>query len=673
MGTNIVFTPALQAPIGLMPSTGAVACVGNSSGGGAFAAVQPPQGALLFVTAAPSMALGVGTQAGAVGLAGQQAAVTQRAATLRNPAVGGVGLAGQAPVVAVTTSQLSANLIYSDNVKGPNWQGDASFGTGSAVNYQDTTHPQSGHTYSIAVPANTVWQPQSTNWDGSLGGGFGADISPYVGLQFDLWTANPTHQFDMQAHYDGIVVSGGQPVVAPTYLDNITEVVGTLAGSGWNTKLFIPSVVLGQLGNVVGYQFYIRDNNVGTVYLDNVQWVAGPFSWIYSGGQARTWNGSSYTRDPSTPFNGWSDASSNASTNYAQDPSGLSVKCGPTGLQNPSGTVAPVITDLWVAYQGQTAPGQATIGGTNNSSLFGSVDSMTLAWTSQPGSFPISGYNIYRSEDLFVTRVKLNSSLIPAGTTNYQDNTAVNCVATFCGGSTNPQSGAPALWWPARNYRYKVEAVDSQGTVGPLSATQKMYVYNFNSGGQNNPTINGNPAGGMKWGGDLGGGFELSYNDTGPNETGRAILVGDNAGYWLPTSGYIYPQWAKQVGGTDYFYIDINFAIVGGLTLHAELNPNDHKIDLLASAHAAPGNAPGNPSLDLTAYCYAVNGVVDSRWPNMPMSAIPTGVYCTFKVPRTHYMTDAGTLQNCVYKWLINKWGGSIGNGTRFDKIFYGP
>src|SRR6185369_10382016 len=96
VGTNIVFTPALQAPIGLMPSTGAVACVGNSSGGGAFAAVQPPQGALLFVTAAPSMALGVGTQAGAVGLAGQQAAVTQRAATLRNPAVGGGGLTGRA-------------------------------------------------------------------------------------------------------------------------------------------------------------------------------------------------------------------------------------------------------------------------------------------------------------------------------------------------------------------------------------------------------------------------------------------------------------------------------------------------------------------------------------------------------------------------------------------------
>jgi hypothetical protein len=299
---------------------------------------------------------------------------------------------------------------------------------------------------------------------------------------------------------------------------------------------------------------------------------------------------------------------------------------------------------------------------------------MTLAGTVQAGTNSVSGVNLYRSTDNFATWTKVNGSTlisVSAGAFSFTDSTASNCVATNSGGgTTNPQSGAPALWWPATSYRYKAAAVDSQGVEGPWSASHKMYVYNFNSGGQNIATVNGSgkAGGGIKWNQDDGGGtFVTSYNDTGSNETGRSILVSDSGTYWLLFCGNIYPQWTMWAGGTDYFYIDINFATVGNLTLHAEMNPNDHKI-------APSGHTNGDGiSTDLTAYLYAVNGVVDNRWPNVPFSAIPAGQWCTFKVPRADFMTDAGTLQGVVYKFLINKWGGSIGSGTRFDKIFYGP
>jgi hypothetical protein len=85
----------------------------------------------------------------------------------------------------------------------------------------------------------------------------------------------------------------------------------------------------GQLGIKAAYKFFLRDNSdnagVGTgamepFYLDNVGFLPGSYSWIYDGGAPSSWNGTATTNqwinDPSTPLNGWADASVNATADY---------------------------------------------------------------------------------------------------------------------------------------------------------------------------------------------------------------------------------------------------------------------------------------------------------------------------------------------------------------------
>lgn len=241
---------------------------------------------------------------------------------------------------SVTPSAASNMLVYANGAKGSAWQLDFSFGTSSMV-FNDTTHPQAGHSQDLKVPADSAWQPVTTNWDGSQGGGWGADISAYTYLQFDLWTAHPTDQFDSAAHYDGDVAHGGADVQTPTGVNNISH-YATLNSSAWTTGIKVPLSALGLLGSVATYKFFLRDNSGPECFFDNVVLVPGNTSWIYNGGQARTWNGSAYTRDASAPLNSWSDASVNATANYSQDPTSLSTQCAVTGLTNPGSTLQSV-------------------------------------------------------------------------------------------------------------------------------------------------------------------------------------------------------------------------------------------------------------------------------------------------------------------------------------------
>ena len=254
------------------------------------------------------------------------------------------GQRGAAPPVVVPP--VGGQTVYSNGARGAQWQQDFSFGPGAPVNISDTSHPQVGHSFDLLIPASCGWQPVTTTWSGVgapgvFVGPYGSDISGNTYLSLDLWTANPGHQFDLQAHYDGNVSAGGADVATPTYIDQLSAVVGALQGSTWNLGLKIPAVFLGCLGMVAMYKFFLRDNTGGASFVDNVQWVPGPFSWIYSGGQARSWNGSSYTRDGLGTLNGWTDASVNATALYTQDPSALPVATGVTGLANPGSSTAP--------------------------------------------------------------------------------------------------------------------------------------------------------------------------------------------------------------------------------------------------------------------------------------------------------------------------------------------
>lgn len=281
------------------------------------------------------------------GLAGAASVSLAVAAVLR----AGVQLNGSVLVNAAATGDLltqtaTNQLIYANGARGPLWQNDFSFGASPPVVINDTTHVEPGQTSSLKINANSAWQPVTTNWAGGGIGPYGADISNYAYLQFDLWTATPSHQFDIAVHYDGAVAQGGADVSSPAYVFNITEVVGALTANTWNLGIRIPLALLGCLGMVSMYKFYIRDNGGGVCWVTNAVMIPGQFGWVYNGGQARTWNGAGYNRDSSLPLNGFTDVSTNATLNYAQDPSGLLPNapeapfgCAVTGLANPGSAI----------------------------------------------------------------------------------------------------------------------------------------------------------------------------------------------------------------------------------------------------------------------------------------------------------------------------------------------
>lgn len=237
---------------------------------------------------------------------------------------------------------------------------DLSFGTGTS-NYADTTHPESGHQFDAKIPGSLGWQPAST-YNGGIAnvGPFGMNLQPYTYFTFDIWTAYPQDQWDSVWHYDGAAIVGAGDYNVPAYISELQDYTGPWAASTWNTKLRIPLARLGQLGNTSAYKFFIGDNsnNANPFFVDNVGFVAGSYAWIYDGGMAVSWNASAnhYNTDPSTPVNGWADASSGASANYQFSPTNLTFlnqTAGLNGLTSPgqSDNLANVIA-LSVTSQG---------------------------------------------------------------------------------------------------------------------------------------------------------------------------------------------------------------------------------------------------------------------------------------------------------------------------------
>lgn len=208
---------------------------------------------------------------------------------------------------------VAANLlVYSgltgllDQTKWPTGAGGSDYTYGGTDNYQDTTHVQPGHAYSLALTCNNVfnvgWQ-QGSNW-GQVPP-VGVDTSAFTKFQFDIWPINAAG-ISYGAHYTRAT---GDDIACSASLDNINGLPGvSLVANQWNTV----SVPLSCGGMLSAYNYYkasVQQNcTTGQQFwLDNIQFVVGNTSWIYRG--------------EGVPATGWADATpAGASADYTYLP-----------------------------------------------------------------------------------------------------------------------------------------------------------------------------------------------------------------------------------------------------------------------------------------------------------------------------------------------------------------
>ena len=112
MGGNVVFTPALQAPIALSNPTGALTLVGGGGASAGQTSIVPPQGSATFSGAAPGMGLGQGVPSGALNVSGNAAGSTPRFVTKIAAAAANVLSAAAAPSVAVSSTGGNNSIVW---------------------------------------------------------------------------------------------------------------------------------------------------------------------------------------------------------------------------------------------------------------------------------------------------------------------------------------------------------------------------------------------------------------------------------------------------------------------------------------------------------------------------------------------------------------------------------
>lgn len=297
------------------------------------------------------------------------------------------------------------------------------------------------------------------------------------------------------------------------------------------------------------------------------------------------------------------------------------------------GTLAPP-ADLWVELQGKTS-----IGGDDGSAGVPlSANSMTIGWSAVAGA---TSYDIWRSVNGGTESFYAN---VAAPTTTFTDSAASGCV----NGTAGPVGG---VYYPANTYRYRVLARNANG-AGSLTPTgQKYYVYNASKGGSNT-------VGGFKWWGDFTGSVTTTnYAASSPQETGLSWGNHPTGGsaYILPVCGGIYTHWNMWIGSigtTGALYMDIyRTDVTTSFGLHGEII-GDLVIQPTGTLHP---NQPGN--LDVQAYI--VNGPVAAN------------TWQTHRIPISAFMTKSGTLQQQVYKFLLQINGGANAD-YYIDNVYYG-
>jgi hypothetical protein len=257
-----------------------------------------------------------------------------------------------------------------------------------------------------------------------------------------------------------------------------------------------------------------------------------------------------------------------------------------------------------------------------------------ISWSAAvPGTYPIASYKIYRSTTSASAGFNLLAS--PSGLgTSYVDNAATNSV--------NGTAGSSMPYYRATTYWYKVSAVDTHGTEGPLSVTQSALLY---SNGTN------------YWGGNFNNGLTETDNDTAGGWPGgvQDMKCQPTTAYGelLYYSGGLYTQWNMWVGAFQFIQFDLK-PMTGALQL---------QMYALRSGDVQIYNSSGSS--------YNINPMASKYGPTPQV-----GVIGTYKIPLADFLTDYGpsgagpaTVENAFYKFAIQDQTGNPANGWYLNNI----
>lgn len=145
--TNIVFSPALQAPIGLAPTSATLPFSGNPPTITGKFPLIPTVGNVSLVTAAVRLALAMSTTAGALSASGATPTVTRN--TVTKPAIGAGALSasGIAPTLTTGTTQ----VLTFPRVALVGNGGDQSYGSNASTGYPQWTTAAAGSAANTAI------------------------------------------------------------------------------------------------------------------------------------------------------------------------------------------------------------------------------------------------------------------------------------------------------------------------------------------------------------------------------------------------------------------------------------------------------------------------------------------------------------------------------------------
>jgi hypothetical protein len=336
---------------------------------------------------------------------------------------------------------------------------------------------------------------------------------------------------------------------------------------------------------------------------------------------------------------------------------------GGTGSPNPT-------ANLWVQYQGQTAPNQATYQGTNI--YLPSSQTYTLQWIpAVQGANPVAGYDVFYSTTNAAWPTgwtQLNTSLVPTNGANpvaYQTPVLSTVIGTTAGPINN-------VLTPSTDYWFVVVTQDSAGNTSSPSATQRMYVYNSTPvgntfiGGPNNPTTDqGKPGGGYKWAGDVNNGNlgADEYDYTGdPTYSPCWQLVSPGPNNYncdaLPYAGYGYVHWNMWVGACKYLYFKIKFQpdLAGGTTTTTTLHWSIHPTFTSDVTGAIPSITLPN----------AAYGITNAAGVWQQGQILLEDIFYYPAGDPTYY-------QGAIYKMEIQLQNGIVGHSTWLYDVYFGP
>lgn len=240
----------------------------------------------------------------------------------------------------LSVNPLPITMYYDGSIDTNKWPAtfnNSNLGLFGSMNYRDQQFPQNGHTFDLRLSGTSSVWTQGTNWPFAFAGGNnGVDISQYTKLQFDLFTQTSSNISSFFGSYPR-----GQEqtdLAISTVVNNVAYLIGTPQISVWNIGLQVPLCFLGMLSSYNYYQFSIQQGN-GPCFFDNVKFVPGNVSWIYTGNPFIA-----------GPEPGWVDASSGTTVSYSFTPKNINANfnalseppASPTFSANINGTILSV-------------------------------------------------------------------------------------------------------------------------------------------------------------------------------------------------------------------------------------------------------------------------------------------------------------------------------------------